>query len=167
MQLFELPDTERQHEENNYRRNIDDRTDAGNTGPVFRMQQGSGEHLKHCAEDQTRGRRTQTVKAVLDQRRVAELIERTRHQNDDDDRRQHKRAGRCDGTGNAGCVEACIGRGVDTERAGRRLGHRDHVHQVAWCEPRVAQRDLLEKRQGRQSAADGEQTGLEKFEKQQ
>ena len=122
------------------------------------MQQGSGEHLEHCAEDQTRGRRTQAVKAVLDQRRVAELIERTRHQNDDDDRRQYERAGRCDGTGNAGCVEACVCCRVDTERAGRGFGHRDHVHQVAWCEPRVAQRDLLEERQGRQSAADGEQT---------
>ena len=28
MQLFELPDTERQHEENNYRRNIDDRAET-------------------------------------------------------------------------------------------------------------------------------------------
>ena len=131
------------------------------------MQQGSDKHLEHCAEDQTRGRRTQTVKAVLDQRRVAELIERTRHQNDDDDRRQHKRAGRHEGTGNAGRVEACVRCRVDTHRTGCGLGDRNHVHQIIRREPRIPQRNLFEKGQGRQSAADGEQTGLEKFEKQQ
>lgn len=49
-------------------------------------------------------------------------------------------------------MEACIARGVDAHRAGRGLGHRNHVHEVAHREPRVLLRDGFQKGEGGETA---------------
>ena len=63
-------------------------------------------------------------------------------------------------------MEACVGRGIDTHRAGRGLGDRDHIHQIVRREPRVLVRDRLEEGKRCQTAADCEQTGLEELPEQ-
>ena len=159
----QLPDRKRQDEEKRDGRQIEHRAQTAQPGPQLGVEQRGRKDLEQRAEDQAGRRGPQAVEAVLHESGVLEAVERPRDQNDDDDRGQHQRPGSDQRAGDACGLKACIGRGIDAHRAGGGFGHRDHVEQILRREPRVFERDVLEEGDGRQTAADREQAGLEKL----
>jgi len=127
--------------------------------------EGSADHRKPGGGKEPGGGGAEAGKNRLDYPVFLEAGEHAGHDNNDDDRRAYQPKRGNDAPCRARAAEARVNRHVDPYRAGGELGRRHEVGDQIRGQPGVDFRQLVEKRQGRQSPANGKEAYLEEFPK--
>lgn len=171
MQVFDALDVEQheQHGKQRQRGQIERCKQA--VGERRAGEQGDLEHGEAGSADQAGDGGPQAGEGALDDPVLLIGLQEARDDEDDDDRRQHEeergqqRAKDAQGhaaDGSAGGI-ADIGGHVDANRAWGGLGDGDHIGEHVGRKPAVAGLHLGEEGERGQTAADGEQAGLEEL----
>lgn len=144
-----------------------------NSGGAGNQQRGSS-NTDACRGNQACGGRAQSIEGILYILALSELIEDCRNDNDDQNRGGDQT--QCRGDSAEDCAgdamnaiagdEANIGGHVYTNRTWSGFAHGDHIGKLGVGKPAGFVGHFIQERDGSHAAANGEQAGHEKFQKQ-